>query len=295
MNHSRSRGGYTLIELLVSLSVFAMVVVIASAAYLSFIAYNRQAQTSATIINSLSFSIDRMARDIRTGTGYACPGGICSSSGVSSLTFTDTAGCTVTYSLSGTAINRSVSGGGSACPVEATGAITDSSVSVSSFLFYVRGLDAGDDTQPMATMVVKGSACVPNTDCTGNGLIPFDIETSATERFPDIANAAGGVGSGGSGGSGGPTCSLSISPQDGLPGAHTLTWSTSNATSLSIACPAGSDGSSPSCPFTPTPVSGGSMTVRPILCPSTTYTGTVTGTGGSGTCSVTAAVSCGGP
>jgi type II secretory pathway pseudopilin PulG len=194
-----SSGGYTLIELLVSLGVFAFVVLIAASAYLSFIAYNREAQTSATIINSLSFSIDRMARDIRTGENYACPGGTCSSSGVTSLTFTDTAGCTVTYARSGTAVNRSVTGGG-ACDDEPEGAITDPTVTVSSLLFYVRGLDSGDDTQPIATMVIKGTACVPNTDCTGNGLIPFDIQTSATERFPDIANAAGGTGESGDGG-----------------------------------------------------------------------------------------------
>lgn len=195
-------GGYTLIELLVSLGVFAFVVLIAAAAYLSFIAYNREAQTSATIINSLSFSIDRMARDIRTGEQYACPGGTCSSAGDASLTFTDTAGCTVTYSLGSAAIKRTVTGG-SACDTEPTGAITDPSVSVSSLLFYVRGLSAGDNTQPIATMVVKGTACVPNTDCTGNGLISFDIQTSATERFPDIANAAGGSGDTGGGGDGG--------------------------------------------------------------------------------------------
>lgn len=61
--------GFTLIELMVSLSIFVIIMLSATSAYLSFIAYNRQAQTTSTVVNSVSFSIDNMARDMRTGTG----------------------------------------------------------------------------------------------------------------------------------------------------------------------------------------------------------------------------------
>lgn len=175
--------GYTLIELLVSISIFAIVMLAATAAYLSFISYNRQAQTTATVINSLFFAIDGMARDVRSGTGYGCAGG-CSSSGAPQLSFTDANGCSVAYGVVNGSIAKSVSGSG--CVTATNAPVTDSSVTVSSLLFYVRGATAHDTVQPMATIVISGSACVPNTDCTSNGKIPFQIETGATQRLPDL-------------------------------------------------------------------------------------------------------------
>jgi len=173
--------GYTLIELLVSVAIFAIVMLGSTAAYISFINYNRQAQTTATIINSLYFAIDGMARDIRAGYQYQCSGG-CTTSGNSQISFTDSTGnCTVTYGTLSGAIVRSTSGGG--CTASQTNAaITDPSISVNSLLFYVRGSTAHDAVQPMATIVVSGTATVPNSTT----VIPFQIETGATQRLLDI-------------------------------------------------------------------------------------------------------------
>ncbi len=177
-----SQKAYTLVELLVSVSIFAIVMLGATTAYLSFISYNRQAQTTATVINTLFFAVDGAARDIRAGSGYTCSGG-CSSSGNNAITFTDASACTVTYSKVSNAIVRTVSGSG--CTALTNVAITDPSVTVSTLLFYVRGTAtyaSGDRVQPMATIVIKGSATVPNSTTQ----IPFQIETGATQRLPDL-------------------------------------------------------------------------------------------------------------
>lgn len=173
-------GGYTLIELLVAMSIFALVMLGATATYLSLISYNRQVQTTATIMNSLSFAIDSMARDIRTGTGYTCAGG-CAAGGVTQLSFTDANNCVVTYGLVSGAIVRSVASG-SGCTVQTNIPVTDPAITVSTLRFYVRGASSADTIQPMATIVISGSALSPNSTVP----IPFQIQTGATQRLPDL-------------------------------------------------------------------------------------------------------------
>ncbi len=182
--------GYTLIELLVSLGIFSVVMLAATAAYLSFISYNRQAQATSTIIHSLAYSIDSMARDLRTGDRYTCSGGCPSGSTVGSteqITFTDANNCTVTYATANSAIVRSEDSG-TGCTVESNLPITDPGVVVQKLLFFVRGTTAGDPIQPMITLVISGYACVPNTDCAPGsaGRIPFNVQTGATQRIPDL-------------------------------------------------------------------------------------------------------------
>ena len=182
MNKYPMQRGYTLIELLVALGLFAIVMLTATAAYLSFINYNRIAQTSSAVINSLSFTIDTMAREIRTGTEFTCLGA-CSLSGVNRLTFLSADGCTVTYRQSGASILRSESGV-SPCITASDVAVTDSTLNIISLLFYVRGTASSPDPQhqPMVTIVVSGDALVPNSTMR----VPFQIQTGATMRVPDL-------------------------------------------------------------------------------------------------------------
>ena len=86
---------------------------------------------------------------------------------------------------------------------------------------------------------------------------------------------AGGVG-GGTETQPAPTCTLTASPTAiNAGGSSMLTWTTTDATSITISGGVGSV----------TPVSGGSTTVSPTV--DTTYTATVNGAGGSGNCQAT--------
>ena len=76
-----------------------------------------------------------------------------------------------------------------------------------------------------------------------------------------------------------PSCTLNISPSSIINGgSSTLTWTTSNATSMTINQSVGS-----------VSISGGSRTISPTT--TTTYTGTVTGAGGTATCTDSITVS----
>jgi prepilin-type N-terminal cleavage/methylation domain-containing protein len=73
MNQSHpQQSGFTIIEMMVSLGVFAVVITISVGALLMLIATNDQLQAEQSIMSNLSFAVDSMSREIRTGTHYYC-------------------------------------------------------------------------------------------------------------------------------------------------------------------------------------------------------------------------------
>jgi prepilin-type N-terminal cleavage/methylation domain-containing protein len=163
-----SRGGYTLIELIVAIGLFALIMMLVSGAYLMMISVTKQAQGIATGIDNLSFALETMTRTIRTGTNYSCNGvGDCFGGSIFSVK--NSSGTTMTYSLSGGAI------------VQNNAALTDPSVNITSLTFYVSGTKTGDAYQPHVTITVSGTVSA------GPGKTePFSIETGATMRGIDI-------------------------------------------------------------------------------------------------------------
>tara|TARA_B100000508_G_scaffold138723_1_gene135357 strand:- start:2496 stop:3152 length:657 start_codon:yes stop_codon:yes gene_type:complete len=64
--------GFTLVEMVVSLGVFSIVVTIAVGALLVLIGSNDQLQKEQSVMTNLSFAVDSMTREIRTGINYFC-------------------------------------------------------------------------------------------------------------------------------------------------------------------------------------------------------------------------------
>lgn len=69
---SQRNNGFTLIEMLVALSLFTIVVTIAVGAFLSLIGASKSVQGEQSVITTLTFVLDSMTREIRTGTNYYC-------------------------------------------------------------------------------------------------------------------------------------------------------------------------------------------------------------------------------
>lgn len=67
--------GFTLIEMLVSLSLFTIVIIIAVGTFLTIISGNRVVTSDQAAYDSLVFALDSMTREIRTGTFYVCRSG----------------------------------------------------------------------------------------------------------------------------------------------------------------------------------------------------------------------------
>jgi prepilin-type N-terminal cleavage/methylation domain-containing protein len=69
---AKSKQGFTIIEMMVSLAVFAFVITIAIGALLMLVASSRQLQGEQSVMTNLSFALDAMTREIRTGSFYFC-------------------------------------------------------------------------------------------------------------------------------------------------------------------------------------------------------------------------------
>lgn len=65
-----TKKGFTLVEIMVSLAIFSLVMVVALGAFLKIVDVNKRAQSIESAVNSLTFVIEAMSREIRTGKEY---------------------------------------------------------------------------------------------------------------------------------------------------------------------------------------------------------------------------------
>ncbi len=66
------RFGFTLIEIIVSISIFTVVMLVTMGALLTLNDSSRKAQALRTVIDNLNFAVEDMNRKIRTGDSYHC-------------------------------------------------------------------------------------------------------------------------------------------------------------------------------------------------------------------------------
>jgi prepilin-type N-terminal cleavage/methylation domain-containing protein len=173
----KSQRGFSLIEMIVAVAVFAQVMLIATGALLSMINANKKAEELQTVMGNLNFAVDTMSRSMRTGSGYDCrnSGSVnCPTEGRDSIYFIKD-GQTVHYWVSNGQIFRSKDGG-------AASAITapPPALQVTTLSFYVSGADPDDDRQPKILMIVRGTANVGSRSQTN-----FNIETLISQRSLD--------------------------------------------------------------------------------------------------------------
>ncbi len=169
--------GFTLIEIIVSVGIFSMVMLVVTATYLAIITLDSEARATNSVVTNLSFAVESMARNVRTGTSYSCAGagnGTCSQ-----LSFLDTEGRAVTYLLKndGT-IGQCTSG---VCTTATAIPLTDPNITITSLTFYVRGVGTGDVIQPQVLISIRGTMKAAK-----NRVVEFTIQTSATQRFLEI-------------------------------------------------------------------------------------------------------------
>lgn len=169
-------SGFTLIEIMVAIGVFAIVMALVSGAYLIMINANRRAQSVTTGTNNLSYALENMTRNIRTGTHYQYNGVSINCSNTSTFIFTDVNGNMVQFFLSGSVLKEKIGAD--------SYDLTDSSlVTITDLKFYSKGCDPeSNDEQASVVIVISGS--VPTGPASAPE--PFTIETSSSMRGSDI-------------------------------------------------------------------------------------------------------------
>jgi prepilin-type N-terminal cleavage/methylation domain-containing protein len=177
-------GGFTLIEMLVALSIFSLIMTIMMGSVLSVLSANRKSQSLRTVMDNLSYTLDDMTRTIRFGKNYHCgaDGNLADPRdcgvGDDVMTFLASDGREITYSLDGGRIIRSVDGGDDY-------AMTSADVTISRLAFYVFGSDPfpdPDTEQPQVILIVGGSA----GPSTAKGGTEFNLQTTITQRALDF-------------------------------------------------------------------------------------------------------------
>lgn len=164
---NKTEKGFTLIELMVSVSLFTVVVMISMGAIFTVVDANKKAQTLKTVMNNLNFALETMTRTIKTGT----MGNVTNST----ISIVDQDGKTVIYSyIQGVgAVNGKIE----KCTDSAAGCgkyITAPEVNIKNLKFIKAG-----GTQPMVVMVVQGTAKLSEKISSD-----FNIQTAITQRLP---------------------------------------------------------------------------------------------------------------
>src|SRR3989344_3957545 len=174
IRRSNTKAGFTLIEMIIAVGLFAVVMLVCVGALLSLVGANRKAQALQSVMNNLNVAVDGMVRSIRMGSTYHC-GDI--------GTYTDPADCSGDGSPLGASFLafEPFHTGTAAVPpwlywyepdqdgigrllksedgTKASGvAITAPEGSIDSVTFYVIGSVRGDAQQPKVLVVVRGNA-----------------------------------------------------------------------------------------------------------------------------------------
>jgi len=191
-NLTPASRGFSLVEMVVSVALFAIIMLVAVGALLSLVDANRKARALESVMNNLNISLDSMIRAMRMGSVYVC--------GYSTIPFeytTSGADCSnggtvfsfapygadpseqserVVYEFDNGRLYRSQNGGVTSI------AITAPEVLIEDMAFYTIGTEQGDVVQPKVVVVVKGSAEAENA----KSRTTFYIQATAVQRILDI-------------------------------------------------------------------------------------------------------------
>ncbi len=176
------KKGFTLIEIMVSLSVFIIIMTVSLGSILSILNSSEKSQTKKTAMDNLNFALESMSRTIRFGTNFYCgttasnppPANDCAA-GATSFSVRDSNGNLIVYSLSGGRIMKAVNNG-------TANAVTSNEVSITRLAFYVFGSSGWPDiNQPRVILSLSGT--VGSKTATQS---TFNLETTVSQRKLDI-------------------------------------------------------------------------------------------------------------
>lgn len=202
---SKLRDGFTLVELLVAIAVFAIVVTIASSGFINALRTQRQVSSLISTESNVTLVLEQMAREERTGYLFCHELG--SSGPNNDVTASDYCGCTIGdsgysegggtdlpvwtckglnyYTAQGSEVNYSLQNGAlmksdSLASDTAPLAITGNDVSIKNLSFTLFGNLEGDHWTPRITISI-GAAPSSSDPAVSNDVLQFQTTVSARE------------------------------------------------------------------------------------------------------------------
>lgn len=204
MKHERSKNhiftpnkqkGFTLIEMIISTSIFVVAMLIIVGALISLENASRKSRAIRTATDNLSAAIDSMSRNIRMGTYIHC-GSTGTLNQPQNCPMTDSLGAggdtflvfesqlgsvsndadQYVYRLNAGRIERSTDRGSTYM------SLTSPEINITDLRFYVTGTETSNN-QPYVTMLVRGVVLPGTTSST-----VFNIQTTIGMRTPNFTN-----------------------------------------------------------------------------------------------------------
>ncbi len=185
----RSAKGFSLVELLISISIFVVILTFSMGSLLSVLDAGRKARSLKSVMTNLNFTTEIMSREIKFGRNYYC--GISSSfppppntnctgqaSPGTAISFVSSEGVNTIYRKSGNIIEKSIDSGSSYL------AVTAPEVTVTDMRFYVFNTQTqagGDNAQPKVIILINGYAG-EKPSLQSN----FVLQTMVTQRALDL-------------------------------------------------------------------------------------------------------------
>lgn len=196
-----TRKGFTLLEMMLAITLFSVASVIAVSSLFGVINFQRKASALQRVENNVNFAIKTMMVDISVGDLYYCGSAIpsgpiesiapqsCWSSGGQLIVFRNVRNEKTVYRLDNGSIRRCVDILASGVCDSGTGdsylSLTSADVNIDSAAssFYVDGAEgtaAGDTKQPRAQIVIRASTVV------GRETEEINIQTTVSQFIPDF-------------------------------------------------------------------------------------------------------------
>ena len=187
INLQKNNGGYTIIETMIAVSLFLIIVMIGMESLLNANLIHIKSQDLRSIMDNLSFIMEDMSKNIRTGNSYHCiddgnvvattPHDCISGGGIS---FKSSLGNQWVYAIyPDGSIQKSVSGGTAGTFT----VLTPPEIKidpVSSFSVSGALPPPGDTRQPFVIIRLVGNITYKNI------VTPFTLQTSVSQRMVDI-------------------------------------------------------------------------------------------------------------
>ncbi|MFH1308790.1 MAG: type II secretion system protein [Patescibacteria group bacterium] len=201
INKLKKESGFTIIEMMVAISIFLVVILYGMQGLLNANVVHKKAQDMRSILDSLTFSLDDMSKNIRTGYNYHCNTSVFDSN----LDIDTPLSCEDGYGISFEEANGNPgfiddqwtyfvsadgklfkSTGGTCIEGCAFQLTPDEVILNTSSGFDIIGAEsplAGDTQQPLVIIRLSGEIEGKNNTTT-----PFSIETAVSQRLIDIAS-----------------------------------------------------------------------------------------------------------
>lgn len=202
-----NQAGFTLVEMMVAMSLFAVVMTVSVGALLSMVDANRKAQALQSVMNNLNVALDGMVRSVRMGGAYHCGNALETNKtslsirsdcvlGGELLSFESFSGSPAdvsdqwVYWFENGRLYKSVDARSIGLP------ITAPEIQIDSFRVFVTGAEGllnadGDTTQPKVVISIQGTA---GAEGNTSGVIgnsskirtTFNIQAVASQRLLDL-------------------------------------------------------------------------------------------------------------